>query len=287
MPSSPGPIRAAVLALLAGAPAAYVVLAAVPAAAADLPPYEATYELRLTRASATYGPRAAVGWHQYRVAETCDGWETKSHILVDLTFREEQTYTNERFFTSWEAKSGTLYKFAVQTTKNGNTVEAFKGTATMNAKGGQAVYEPLTDPARKDVKKVTLPLPPGTLLPLAHARALLAHAQAGDALFRSVVMNGSYSTGPRVLSVAIGPRHGEFLPGPATPEFDPKLLATPNWQISTAAFNLGEKRDVPNTETAIQIHDTGIVQNFEQTFFDYALSAHLSRLQRLEKPVCR
>ncbi len=269
---------AAALAVLISAPASH---------AAEFPPYEATYDLRLSRASSTYGPRAAVGFYQYRVAETCDGWETKSHIVVDLTFREEQTYTNERFFSSWEAKNGGSYKFAVQTTKNGNTVEAFKGTATINAKGGQAVYEPLADPVpRKEVKKVTLPLPPGTLLPLAHARALLQHAQAGDALFRSVVLNGSYSTGPRVLSVAIGPRHGDIAPEPATPAFDPKLLATPNWQISTAAYNLGEKRDVPNTETAVQIFESGIVRNFEQSFFDYALSAQLSRLQRLEKPAC-
>ncbi len=257
------------------------------ARAADFPPYEATYELRLTRASATYGPRAAVGQYSYRVADTCDGWETKSHIVVDLTFRDDLTYTNERFFTSWEAKNGASYRFAVQTLKNSNTVEAFKGTAVINAKGGQAVYEPLaTPPKGKEFKKVTLPLPPGTLLPLAHSRALLQHAENGDALFRSVVLNGSYSTGPRVLSVAIGPRHGEFAP-PPTPEFDPKLLATANWQISTAAFNLGEKRDTPNTETAIQIHDTGIVQNFEQTFFDYALSARLTRLQRLDAPACR
>lgn len=262
--------------------------ACVPAAqAADLTPYEATYELRLTRASSTYGPRAAVGQYQYRVAEVCDGWETKSHIVVDLTFRDDQTYTNERFFTSWEAKAGNTYKFAVQTTKNGNTVEAFKGTAAVGAKGGQAIYQPLGDSGgRKEAKKVTLQLPPGTLLPLAHARAVLQHARNGDALFRSVVLNGSYSTGPRVLSVAIGPRHGDFMPGPATPEFDPKLLATANWQLSTAAYNLGEKRDVPNTETAIQFHETGIARNFEQTFFDYALSAQLSRLQRLEKPAC-
>ena len=257
------------------------------ARAGDLPPYEASYELRLTRASATYGPRAAVGQYNYRVAQTCDGWETKSHIIVDLTFRDPQTFTNERFFSSWEAKNGASYRFAVQTLKNGNTVEAFKGTATVNAKGGQAVYEPLgTPPPKKEFKKVTLPLPPGTLLPLAHARALLQHAENGDALFRSVVLNGSYSTGPRVLSVAIGPRHGEFTLPEATPEFDPKLLATPNWQISTAAYNLGEQRDTPNTETAILLHDTGIAENFEQTFFDYVLSAHLTRLQHLDAPAC-
>ncbi|MHB1204859.1 MAG: EipB family protein [Rhodospirillaceae bacterium] len=261
--------------------------ATFPVKAADLPPYEASYELRLTRASATFGPRAAVGTYQYRVAETCDGWETKSHIIVDLTFRDDATFTNERFFTSWEAKNGGSYRFAVQTVKNGNTVEAFKGTAMVNSRGGQAVYEPLGGPGnRKEVKKVILPLPAGTMLPLAHARALLNHAEQGDALFRSIVLNGSYSTGPRVLSVAIGPRHGEFAAPPAAPELDLKLLASANWQMSSAAFNLNEKRDTPNTETAIQLHETGIVENFEQTFFDYALSATLTRLQRLESPSC-
>ena len=260
---------------------------ALPARATDLPPYEASYELRLTRASATFGPRAALGSYQYRVAETCDGWETKSHIIVDLTFRDDATFTNERFFTSWEARNGGSYRFAVQTMKNGNTVEAFKGTATVGGRGGQAVYEPLSNPSnRKEFKKVVLPLPVGTMLPLAHSRALLSHAEQGDALFRSVVLNGSYSTGPRVLSVAIGPRHGEFATPAATPELDSKLLATPNWRMSSAAFNLNEKRDTPNTETAIQLHETGIVENFEQTFFDYALSATLTRLQRLESPAC-
>jgi hypothetical protein len=264
-----------------------VLATALPAHAADLPPYEASYDLRLTRASATFGPRAAVGTYQYRLAESCDGWETKSHIIVDLTFRDDATFTNERFFTSWEAKNGSSYRFAVQTVKNGNTVEAFKGTATVNERGGQAVYEPLGTPgARKEFKKVVLPLPAGTMLPIVHSRALLQHAEQGDALFRSVVLNGSFSTGPRVLSVAIGPRHGEFTAPPATPGFDPKLLATPNWQMSSAAFNLNEKRDTPNTETAIQLHESGVVENFEQTFFDYALSARLTRLQRLESPAC-
>ena len=148
-------------------------------------------------------------------------------------------------------------------------------------------YEPLGTPGpRKEVKKVVLPLPAGTLLPLAHSRALLSHAEQGDALFRSVVLNGSYSTGPRVLSVAIGPRHGDFVTPPATSELDSKLLATATWQLSSAAFNLNEKRDTPNTETALQLHETGIVENFEQTFFDYALSATLTRLQRLESPSC-
>ena len=193
----------------------------------DLPPYEASYDIRLIHASESKGPRAATGTFEFRVDRTCDGWETKSHTLIDLTFGDELRATNERFFSSWEAKDGVAYRFAVQTVKNGNTVEAFKGTATVGKGGGDVVYEPLQGPG----KQVKLTLPPGTLLPEAHARALVEHAREGDPLFRSVVLSGSSSNGPRIMSIAIGPQLSESaaaLPDQSLGQgIDPKLLRTP------------------------------------------------------------
>ena len=252
------------------------------ARAFDLPPYDAVYDMRLTKASASGGPRAVAGTYDYRVDETCSGWETKSHILLDLTFSDDQIFTNERFFTSWEAKNSATYRFAVQTVKNGITVEAFKGTANIGAKGGEALYEPLDGSG----KKVTLLLPAGTLLPIAHERALLEHAEQGDALFRSVVMNGSSSTGPRIMSIAIGPRMREDQNGSQDPGIDPKLLETPSWRLSSALFNLREQRETPNTEMSVQLYESGIVQSFEQTFSDFAVSGTLARLKRLVHPAC-
>jgi hypothetical protein len=270
------------IALLAMAPLA----APAMVRATELPPFEATYEMRLTHASETGGPRAMAGSYEYRVEQTCDGWETKSHMLLDLAFRDDTNFTNERFFSSWEDKTGSAYRFTTQTVKNGLTVEAFKGTAAVTRKGGDATYESLIQPGRK----VTLHLPLGTMLPMAHARALLEHAEQGDQLFRSVVMNGSFSTGPRVLSIAIGRRHDDdedIAPEPhPRVDLDAKLIATPSWQMSSALFNLGEKRDTPNTEMFVQLHETGIAQYFEQTFQDFALSATLVKLKHLDPPKC-
>jgi hypothetical protein len=256
------------------------------AKAGTLPSYDATYEIHLIRASETGGPRAASGDYEYRVEEACDGWNTKSHMVVDLAFRDDTNFTNERFFTSWEAKDDAAYRFAVQTIKNGLTVEAFKGTATINRRGGEAHYESLSQPG----KKVTLALPQGTMLPIAHERAVLEHAEEGDQLFRSVVMNGSFSTGPRVLSTAIGRRHDDdedIAPeSNLPPGLDAKLLETPSWRMSQALFNLNEKRDTPNSEMFIQLHDTGITQYFEQTFADFAISGTLVKLKHLDAPKC-
>jgi hypothetical protein len=187
--------------------AAAILTAATAARADDLPSYEAVYDLRLTHASASTGPRAAVGTFTSHFAETCDGWDVKSHTLIDLAFRDDTNFTNERFFSSWESKSGTDYRFAARTTKNGKVVEAFKGTAKLGPGGGKAVYEVPAQDGEKDPDKITIVLPRDTLLPVAHSRALLTRAEHGDGLFRAVVLDGASSTGPRVTSIVLWQLH--------------------------------------------------------------------------------
>ncbi len=257
------------------------------AAAFDLPSYEASYELRLVRASAGEGPRAATGAFDSRFVETCDGWEVKSHIILDLTFRDDRTFTNERFFTSWESKSGADYRFAAQTVKNGVTVEAFKGTAKVTRTGGQAMYEPLGTGTGE--KKYFIALPRGTLLPAAQSRALLAHAEQGESIFRSTVMSGASSSGPLVISTIIGPRlmgNKDEAAADDSQTLDPELLKAPAWLMSTAYFNLNENRETPNTEMLLQLNDAGVTRTFEQSFDDFAISARLIKLRRVERPPC-
>ena len=258
-------------------------------AALGLPSYEASYELRLVRASAGGGPRAATGMFNSHFAETCDGWEVKSHIILDLTFRDDRTFTNERFFTSWESKNAAKYRFATQTVKNGLTVEAFKGTATVTRTGGKAIYEPLGGGA--DEKKFVIALPRGTLLPVAQSRALLEHAEQGESIFRSTVLSGASSSGPIVISTIIGPRLvSDTDDAAATDEnergIDPELLKAPAWLMSTAYFDLNEQRETPNTEMLLQINDSGVTRSFEQTFDDFTISARLTKLRRIERPAC-
>lgn len=249
-------------------------------------PYEAVYDLRLTHASSSLGPRAATGISESKLTDTCDGWDLKSHVVLNLAFRDDEVSSNERFFSSWESKDGKTYRFAAHTIKNGNVVEDYKGTATFQRSGtGRATYE--APPVKEGGKPrtFTITLPHGTLLPMTYTKELIDQATRGEPLFRSIVLNGAASRGPRIMSTAIGPA---ILPPHLTEadDVDISLLSAPAWRMSVAYFNLGERRDMPNTEMFMQMHGTGINESFEQTFTDSTLSAHLQRLRRVDPPNC-
>ncbi len=254
------------------------------ARAADLLSYEAVYALRLTHASSSGGPRAATGTFESRFVETCDGWDTKSHTLINLAFSDGASFRNERYFSSLEAKTGQAYSFAALTLKNGKTVEAYKGTAELTKRGGRARYELPAPEGQKNGKVILLALPQGTLFPTAHSNALLGSAEKGTPLFRRVVLSGSSSVGPRIMSTAIGPQLAEVHADAA--DIDRGLLDVPSWRMSSAYFNLGEKRDRPNFEMFLRLSKSGVTESFEQTFGDFTVSATLQRLRRVESPVC-
>jgi hypothetical protein len=270
----------------AGCPMALAVLTCMGTAqAAAFPSYEAVYELRLTHASATTGPRAAVGTMESRFAETCDGWDTKSRVYLALAFRDGSEYQNERLFSSWEGKNGKDYTFTARTTKNGEIVEDYKGKAAITRRGASAKYEVPRVEGRKRVRPIVVDLPRDVQFPVAHSKALLAHAARGDLLFRGLVLNGASSNGPRVTSVAIGPRVASAKPNVSS-DIDADLIDTHFWRLSTAVFNLGEMSDTPKFELTGLLHESGVTESFEQRFGDFSISAKLTRLRGLPTPDC-
>ncbi|MDX2221385.1 MAG: DUF1849 family protein [Rhodospirillaceae bacterium] len=270
--------RAAILFVLAGA-----------APASALPSYDATYSIRLLEASAQRGPRAAVGTLEFKFRETCDGWETVSNVRMTLAFRDGTALDNERNFTSWEAKDGSAYNFAVRTLKGGIPVEAFKGNAVITSRSGTVAYELPGDAGGKKPRKLNVRLPRGTLLPVAYLNALLDHARRGESMFQSVVFSGASSYGPRTLSAAIGPRVDVSSIGPngsTAPAINSRLLDGPAYDLSLAFYNLIERRETPNFEVFQRYLANGIARSFEQEFDDFRIGADLQRLTELPAPSC-
>lgn len=268
--------------------AAALTAAASVTPAAALPSYDATYAIRLVEASGQRGPRAAVGKLYFKFRETCDGWETVSTVRMTLAFRDGTAMDNERDFTSWEAKDGSAYNFAVRTVKGGIPVEAFKGNAVITPRAGKVAYELPGDAAGKKPRKLNVRLPRGTLLPVAYLNALLDHARRGESMFQSVVFSGASSYGPRTLSAAIGPRlEAPERPGTdADGRIDTDLLKVPAWDLSLAFYNLIERRDTPNFEVYQRYLANGIARSFEQEFDDFRIGADLERLVELPAPAC-
>ena len=258
--------------------------------AAELPSYAATYEIRLKQASASEGPPAAVGTLDSVFQETCDGWETKTRTALDLTFRDSSNYTNERYVESWEAKTGNDYTFSVRMYKNGETVESYKGRANLRKSAYRAYYEAVGDNGERIGNAIELPLPIGTMLPVEHTEELLARAESGTTMFRSVVLNGASTSGPRIFSIAIGERVGDsVLPSvldDAPAEDEKSLLNTSAWRMSTAQYNLHAENETPDTELFLQLHESGIAELFDQRFDDFLLSAKIVYLRFLDPPEC-
>jgi hypothetical protein len=266
--------------------AALAVLAAS-ARAASLPSYDASYSVQLARASLSAGPRAADGLLDYRFSETCDGWQTRTRVVMELVFRDGTTIANERDFESFESKDGRSYTFAVRTVKGGTPVEAFKGTAKMFARGGGTViYELPPAVSQGKPRKITVSLPKGTLLPVRHALALLDQAGKGEKVFRSIVFNGASSVGPRAASTVIGPQLAMAGSPGDLAEIDAGLLSAPSWNLNLAFYNLFERRDTPNFEVFQRFYATGVSPTFEQEFGDFTIRAALDRLQRIAQPTC-
>lgn len=264
--------------------ATVAVLSAAKTQAADLSSYEATYDLRLTHASSTTGPRAVVGTLESLFAQTCDGWETRSRLVVLLKFRDDTEMSNETLFSSWESKNSEKYKFTVRTFRNSEAEQAYSGSAALTKSGGRAQYD-VPPVGKEKVRPVIVALPRGSLFPVAHSKALLSHAERGDILFSSVVLNGASYKGPRMMSTAIGPRVASQNID-ASSAIDENLLDTHFWRMSTAIFGVDEKIEVPNFELAAQLHQSGVTESFEQTLGDFALAAKLTGLRRLPAPAC-
>ncbi|MBM3515531.1 MAG: DUF1849 family protein, partial [Alphaproteobacteria bacterium] len=202
-----------------------------------------------------------------------------------LAFRDGTTLSNERIFWSTEANDGRSYDFAVKTVKGGVPVEAFKGSAKLSNRSGSVYYELPSDNPDAKPKRIQVPLPRGTLLPVAYMKELIGRAEKGEALFRSVVFNGASSAGPRALSALISPKSTKHSAATAD-EIDASLLSQPAWDLNLAFFNVFERRDVPNFEVFQSYHASGITPSFEQEFEDFRVSADLSRLKALPRPDC-
>jgi hypothetical protein len=252
-----------------------------PAWGAELMSYEAVYDVRLQHASGSFGPRAVTGVFESRFAETCGGWDQKTHIKLNLLFADGAPTTNERFFSSFESKNGHDYSFAAVTFRDGKRIESYKGAAVLGRRGGKATYEVPARNGEGGRRTVTLDLPKGTLFPAAHSRLVLDKAASGGPFHSSVVLNGSSSVGPRLHAIAIGPPLVD-----SAEVLDPKLAQYPSWRMNEALFNLNDKRDIPNTEMFQRVFQPGVLESFEQTFGDFTVSAKLSHLRWIDPPSC-
>ncbi|HLB80909.1 MAG TPA: DUF1849 family protein [Dongiaceae bacterium] len=251
--------------------------AAEPAAAAEIAPHRAVYDMSLLHGGANSDVADVSGTMQFEWADSCDGWAVTQRTRMTFLYHTGAQFELGWNLVSWESKDGLRYRFFVRKLENGEMGEEFRGEARLDGagKGGAAKY---SLPAER-----TVPLPPGTHFPTVHSLRLLERAAAGDRLFWALVFDGSDADGLFGVSAAIATR---LEPEQGTTERSPLLAAEPSWRVEIAFFAAEGEAAEPEHEQRLRVHANGVVEELILDYGDFSVIAKLREIAKLTPPPC-
>lgn len=154
--------------------------------------HRATYDLTLQSVGGG-DTVAASGTMVFAVSDACTAWSTQQKLRLQTVSRSGVTTELVSDYATLEAKDGRHLVFRTVQTSNGAPVTQLRGEATMAASGGEIRY---SQPAGR-----VLPLPAGTLFPMAHTAAIVRAAQAGETSITPLLFDGTGADGPQYTYV--------------------------------------------------------------------------------------
>ena len=224
--------------------------------------HRATYAMKMVRSSGQGGMSGARGAMVYEFRDTCDGWQVDTKVYLRLRSGRGPEMETVRLVSSWEAKDGSGFRFRVTEKTGGEVSEEIRGVAVTGEDGGIAEY---TRP-----KSFTVKLPRDTVFPTAHLRSLIKTGSDGGKHLSRVVFDGGTLENPYVVGAQVRPRG-----------------AAPNaWRARMAYFPFNSRAQTPEFELGVDYGDDGVVQSVLQDFGDYQIEARITRLEKLDAPIC-
>jgi hypothetical protein len=258
--------------------AAAALLASAPAwGQVDLLPHQARYTLSLASAKSSSGILGVTGEMAVEYEASCDGWTFAQQLVLDVDSAQANIRITSAVAT-FESRDGANYRFAVRNATDGRDAEQIEGAARVAAPGrpGTAVYE---KPEAREI-----PLPGGTLFPMAHTAEVIAEIQKGTKIVARKVFDGLTVDGGFLVNAVIGAPFGPLAaPAPALEA----LKGSQSWPIDLAFFPLDSRDAEPQHEIRMRLFDNGVSEDMLMTFADFVVRGRIDKLTPLPKPVCR
>ncbi len=270
--------------------------AATPGVSAnDIVPHRAIYRLSLLSARNSSAVADVSGAMMFQWADACDAWTVEQHFRMDFVYTEGEEVQMTTNYATWEAKSGTRYRFNVRKTVNGDLDEEVRGQAAIDPAGKHSTVH-LDKPDAGDQ-----PLAAGTLFPTQHTLVLLEQALAGEHFVARTVFDGADAEGPTEVSVVIGKRmtlkdgvgvtvgskdrpSREVLVADA--KRDNRLLSGAAWPVRLAFFPAKSDSSSPEYEMSMLLLHNGIAEAMQIDYGDFTVNAVLETLEPLPKSGC-
>ena len=264
--------------ILMGLAAAGVAAMAQPAlaAAVQLAPHRAIYELA-ARPGATFGSSGALrGLLTYELTDACDGWTVNQKAGIDVVPAEGETTRYEWSQATWEAKDFSAYRYVIKEGQAGGASQQRRGELRFDKPGGEGTLT-TEQPSRAEGR-----IPPA-LLPVQHTLALIEHAGAGDIVFTADLFDATVDQKPVQISASFGPtgkkwtsRGGKFTP----------LETVASRHVDFAFFVANLPDGTPDFEQSVQLFDNGVVGQVDFEFAGLQVEGTLRKLEMLEPEKC-
>lgn len=246
------------------------------AAAVQLVPHRAIYELS-ARPGNGFGSSGAVrGLLTYEISDGCDGWSVNQKAGIDLSPPEGDSVRFEWSQATWEAKDATAYRYVIKEGQAGGEATQRRGELRYDKPGGEGTLT--TELPGRSESRV-----PSALLPVQHTKSLIEHADAGDPIFYASIFDATVDEKPVEISASIGPasagwstRGGKFAP----------LENVKSRHVDFAFFVADLPDGTPDFEQSIQLYDNGVIGEVNFEFAGLQVEGTLRKLEMLEPQGC-
>ena len=234
--------------------------------AATLAAHHAVYKLTLDT-SREQGVLAATGTMTYDVLDTCGGWTTSQHLVIDLTNKDGQDVRMISDYATLESKDGTHLDFHTRELTGQSVTEQLDGSAVLDRSGGKG-HADFTSP-----QKSTVLLPLGTLLPMAHTAAIIDAAGAGRKFLSVPLFDGTGAGGAEDTFVTI-----ENWKPPAAQKWA-NLSALAFGRVHIAFFDRTTASETPTYEIGMRYWANGVADGMVMDFGDFAMDGALDQFE--------
>ncbi len=242
-------------------PAAAAPAAAPPAGAIELAAHHAVYDLTL--GAARGGVIGATGRMTYDVIDACSAWAVQQRLELAVASTNGTISHSVSNYTTWESKDGRTLRFRLQETTDGQTTTDIAGEAHLDRPGGPgiAIY---TRP-----KPARVPLPAGTIFPMAQNRVIIAASEAGKRVIAMPLFDGTSPDGAENSTVALAtwgtPSHTTW----------PALKGLKSGRVHIGFFDRTPQAMEPTMQIGMRYFSNGVADGITMDFGTFLLHGHL------------
>lgn len=235
-----------------------------------LPGHRAIYELALGETRDTAGIQGAEGRYVFDLEDVCEGYTLNERLVVRLVRDGGNVLTDYRL-SAYETNDGQLYRFSTETEFNGTTGQSASGNLSIEDEVSQVDYK-----TAEDVSFDEKVLPP-----LAHIRAIVSAAKAGEERYAATVFDGDIEK--PVFYAVTRINQAEDVKLPEGVEGVDHLKDRAHWRIDSVYFPPGDtskaESSVPEFRFTAILYENGVVTDLTLDYLDFSLKAELAELE--------